>query len=56
MDVLADLLDRAHARGGTFGRMVLAPPWGVTFETSLPLAVHAVLGGDSSFDLSADSA
>lgn len=47
MDVLADLLDRAHARGGAFGRMVLAAPWGVTFQTPLPLAVHAVLGGEA---------
>jgi AraC-like DNA-binding protein len=47
MDVLDDLLDRARARGATFGQMVLAPPWGVTFQTSLPLAVHAVLGGEA---------
>lgn len=47
MDTLADLLDRARARGGAFGRIVLAPPWGVTFQTSLPLAVHAVLGGEA---------
>jgi AraC-like DNA-binding protein len=47
MDVLGDLLDRSRARGATFGRITLAPPWGVTFETSLPLAVHAVLGGEA---------
>jgi AraC-like DNA-binding protein len=47
MDVLADLLDRAHARGGAFGRTVLAPPWGVAFDIPLPLAVHAVLGGEA---------
>ena len=47
MDTLSDLLDRAHARGGAFGRIVLAPPWGVTFDTPLPLAVHAVLGGEA---------
>src|SRR5947199_5279434 len=47
MDVLGDLLDRSRARGATFGRITLAPPWGVMFETSLPLAVHAVLGGEA---------
>ena len=47
MDALADLLDRAHARGAAFGRTTLARPWGVTFDTPLPLAVHAVLGGEA---------
>jgi AraC-like DNA-binding protein len=47
MDVLTDLLDRSHARGGAFGRTVLAEPWGVTFDLGLPLAVHAVLGGEA---------
>jgi len=50
MDVLADLLDRAHARGAAFGRMVLAAPWGVTFATPLPLAVHALAGGEAWVD------
>jgi AraC-like DNA-binding protein len=44
---LADLLARARARGGAFGRTVLATPWGVMFDTPLPLAVHAVLGGEA---------
>jgi AraC-like DNA-binding protein len=47
VDALADLLARARARGGAFGRTVLATPWGVTFDTPLPLAVHAVLGGEA---------
>lgn len=47
MDVLADLLARAHARGGAFGRTVLSEPWGLTFDLGLPLAVHAVLGGEA---------
>src|SRR5690348_14185219 len=47
VDVLTDLLDRSHARGGAFGRTVLSEPWGVTFDLGLPLAVHAVLGGEA---------
>lgn len=47
MDVLADLLDRSRARGGAFGRTVLAKPWGVRFDLRLPLAVHAVIGGEA---------
>jgi AraC-like DNA-binding protein len=47
VDVLADLLSRARARGGAFGRTVLSPPWGVEFDASLPLAIHAALGGES---------
>lgn len=47
MDALADLLDRAHARGAAFGRTVLAPPWGIVFDSAAPVAVHAVLGGEA---------
>jgi AraC-like DNA-binding protein len=47
VDVLADVLSRARARGGAFGRTVLSQPWGVEFDASLPLAIHAALGGES---------
>lgn len=46
MDVLADLLARAHARGAVFARPTLRPPWCVEFVDELPLSFHAVLEGE----------
>ncbi|ADB49944.1 AraC family transcriptional regulator [Conexibacter woesei] len=45
MDVLADLLARAHARGAVFSNRRFAAPWGVEFQDVFPLTFHAVLGG-----------
>lgn len=45
MDVLADLLQRAHARDGAFSRSVLTPPWGLRFVDAAPLSVELVLRG-----------
>jgi AraC-like DNA-binding protein len=55
MDALADILARAHARGGAFGRTVLAEPWGVSFDVGSPLSVHAVLGGEAWVGIGDDS-
>lgn len=47
VDVLADLLTRAHARGALFARSTLRAPWGLELEdTGVPLSVHAVLAGE----------
>jgi len=46
MDVLADLLTRARARGALFARSTLRAPWGLELEDRhVPLSVHAVLAG-----------
>ena len=47
MDVLADLLTRARARGALFARSALRAPWGIEFQDDgVPLSVHAVLEGE----------
>ncbi|MDQ8045811.1 MAG: AraC family transcriptional regulator [Solirubrobacteraceae bacterium] len=47
MDVLADLLARAHARGAAFGHWRLAGTWGLRFEDGdMPVSIHTVLGGE----------
>jgi AraC-like DNA-binding protein len=46
MDVLADLLTRARARGGLFAHSTLRPPWGLEFVDDDPLTLHAVLEGE----------
>jgi AraC-like DNA-binding protein len=47
MDVLSDVLSRAHARGALFGRWLLSAPWGLEFDDGqLPLSVHTVLAGE----------
>ena len=46
MDVLADLLGRAHARGAIFARSTLRAPWGLSFADDTPLSFHAVLEGE----------
>ncbi|WP_027007562.1 AraC family transcriptional regulator [Conexibacter woesei] len=47
MDVLADLLSRAHARGSVFSSLALKPPWGAAFSGTRPLTLHALLLGDA---------
>jgi AraC-like DNA-binding protein len=47
VDVLADLLARAHARGAVFSQLELARPWGVAFSGTRPLTLHALLAGDA---------
>lgn len=46
MDVLADLLTRARARGALFADSTLHGRWGVGFTDDRPLSVHAVLVGE----------
>jgi AraC-like DNA-binding protein len=47
VDVLADLLTRARARGALFARSALRAPWGIEFQDDgVPLSVHAVLEGE----------
>ncbi len=47
MDVLTDLLTRAHARGALFAHTALPAPWGLSFPDATPLAFHAVLEGEA---------
>lgn len=47
MDVLADLLSRAHARGSVFSSLTLSRPWGAAFSGIRPLTLHALLLGDA---------
>lgn len=47
MDVLADLLARARARGALFAHSTLRAPWGIEFhDVDVTLSLHAVLVGD----------
>ncbi len=50
MDVLADLLARARARGAVFSHLELAAPWGVEFGGRRPLTFHALLAGPAELD------
>jgi AraC-like DNA-binding protein len=45
VDVLADLLARARARGAVFSSLRLAQPWGAAFSGTRPLTLHALLAG-----------
>jgi hypothetical protein len=47
MDVLADLLTRAHARGALFAQTTLAAPWGLAFGPTTPLAFHTLVRGEA---------
>ncbi len=47
MDVLTDLLSRAHARGALFAHTTLPAPWGLRFADRTPLAFHTVLEGEA---------
>ena len=47
MDVLADLLARARARGALFSHLDLAHPWGVEFSGSRRLTLHALPVGEA---------
>lgn len=47
MDVLADLLSRARARGALFAETVLPAPWGLGFPDTTPLAFHTLLRGEA---------
>jgi AraC-like DNA-binding protein len=47
VDVLSDVLSRAHARGALFGRWLLSSPWGLDFDDGqMPLSLHTVLSGE----------
>lgn len=47
VDVLADLLTRARARGAIFGHWRLGGDWGLAFDDGdMPLSLHAVMAGE----------
>lgn len=46
MDVVADLLARARARGALFANWTARAPWGMTFTDDVALSFHAVLEGE----------
>lgn len=47
MDVLADLLDGARARGGDFNQMSLNPPWSLRIADGAALALATMLTGEA---------
>jgi len=47
MDVLADLLARARARGALFARSELRGAWGLALGDDTPLAFHTVVDGEA---------
>lgn len=47
MDVFADLLGGARARGGLFHQVVLTPPWAVRVQDGAPLALASMVRGDA---------
>lgn len=46
MDVVADLLARARARGALFANWTACAPWGMTFTDDVALSFHAVVEGE----------
>jgi AraC-like DNA-binding protein len=48
MDVLSDLLHRAHAGRALVRQLIQRPPWSLAFADAPPLTVVATLGGDAS--------
>ncbi|MEU6424696.1 AraC family transcriptional regulator [Microbispora sp. NPDC046973] len=51
MDVLSDLLHRAHARNALVRQLIQRPPWALAFTGAPPLTVVAALGGRASVRL-----
>ena len=45
MDVLSDLLHRAHATDALVRQLIQRPPWSMTFADAPPLTLVATLGG-----------
>ncbi|MEV7040856.1 AraC family transcriptional regulator [Amycolatopsis sp. NPDC051061] len=45
MDVLSDLLHRAHASDALVRQLIQRPPWSLTFADAPPLTMVATLGG-----------
>ncbi|VVJ17863.1 Transcriptional regulator [Amycolatopsis camponoti] len=45
MDVLSDLLHRAHASDALVRQLIQRPPWSLTFADAPPLTLVATLGG-----------
>lgn len=46
MDILADQLARAHARGAVFSVLRRVRPWGLGFGGQRPLTAHVLIEGD----------
>jgi AraC-like DNA-binding protein len=55
MDVVADLLARARARGAVFANWTACAPWGMTFTDDVVLSFHAVLEGELWVQLADDA-
>lgn len=53
MDVLSDLLHRAHAADALVRQLIQRPPWSLTFADAPPLTLVATLGGHAFLDLGA---
>lgn len=51
MDVLSDLLHRAHAADALVRQLIQRPPWSLTFADAPPLTLVATLGGHVFLDL-----
>lgn len=48
MDVLSDLLQRAHASDALVRQLIQRPPWSLTFTDAPPLTLVTALGGQAS--------
>ncbi|MEV0697172.1 AraC family transcriptional regulator [Saccharopolyspora sp. NPDC050389] len=51
MDVLSDLLHRAHAKDALVKQLIRRPPWSMTYADAPPLTVVAALAGPASIRL-----
>jgi AraC-like DNA-binding protein len=51
VDVLSDLLHRAHASNALVRQLIQRPPWSVTYADAPPLTVAATIGGHASIRL-----
>jgi AraC-like DNA-binding protein len=51
MDVLSDLLHRAHAADALVRQLIQQPPWSMTFADAPPLTLVATLGGHAFVNL-----
>jgi len=51
MDILADELAQARARGAVFSVLGRAAPWGLEFAGTRPLTAHLLVAGEGVLDL-----
>ncbi|HVV14649.1 AraC family transcriptional regulator [Amycolatopsis sp.] len=55
MDVLSDLLHRAHAGNTVARQLIRRPPWSLTFADPPPLTILATLGGQAAVRLGGET-